>query len=38
MPSRLDLADSVVPVWRTTNRITVFLIEHLPAKQVWSVR
>ena len=32
MTSRLDLADTLVPVWRTTNRITVFLIEHLPPK------
>ena len=35
MPSRLDLADTLVPVWRTTNRITVFLIEHLPPK-LWA--
>ena len=35
MPSRPDLADTLVPVWRTTNRITVFLIEHLPPK-LWT--
>src|SRR5438046_10599542 len=35
MPSRLDLADTIVPVWRTTNRITVFLIERLPPK-LWA--
>ena len=35
MPSRLDLADTLVPVWRTTDRITVFLIEHLPPK-LWA--
>src|SRR2546421_11674401 len=35
MPSRLDLADTLVPVWRTTNRITVFLIEHLSPK-LWA--
>ena len=29
MPSRLDLQDALVPVWRTTNRVTVFLIEQL---------
>ncbi len=33
--SRLDLADTLVPVWRTTNRITVFLIEHLSPK-LWA--
>src|SRR6266566_4439046 len=35
MPSRPDLADTLVPVWRTTNRITVFLIEHLSPK-LWA--
>src|SRR2546421_6364446 len=35
MASRLDLADTLVPVWRTTNRITVFLIEHLSPK-LWA--
>src|SRR2546426_2348726 len=35
MPSRLDLADTLVPVWRTTNRITVFLIEHL-SPRLWA--
>src|SRR3989442_5270297 len=35
MSSRLDLADTLVPVWRTTNRITVFLIEHLSPK-LWA--
>src|SRR2546429_9779747 len=35
MPSRLHLADALVPVWRTTNRITVFLIEHLSPK-LWA--
>ena len=35
MPSRLDLADTLVPVWRTTNRVTVFLIEHLPS-ELWA--
>jgi uncharacterized damage-inducible protein DinB len=37
MPSRLDLADTLVPVWRTTNRITVFLIEHLSPK-LWTAK
>jgi uncharacterized damage-inducible protein DinB len=35
MALRLDLADTLVPVWRTTNRITVFLIEHLSPK-LWG--
>src|SRR5258706_3349767 len=28
------MTDGLVPVWRTNNRITVFLIEHLSAK-IW---
>src|SRR5256714_2387710 len=32
MASRPDLADTLIPVWKTTNRITVFLLEHLPPK------
>lgn len=35
MPSRLDLAQTIVPVWRTANRVTVFLIEHLPT-ELWA--
>lgn len=35
MPPRSDLADAVVPVWTTTNRVTIFLVEHLPAK-LWT--
>lgn len=35
MPSCLTLQDALVPVWRTANRVTVFLIEHLPA-EVWA--
>ena len=35
MPSRPDLADTLVPVWRTTNRITVFLIDHL-SPELWA--
>ena len=34
MPSGLALQDALVPVWRTANRVTVFLIEHLPA-ELW---
>lgn len=36
MPSRLGLRDALLPVWQTTNRITVFLIEHLPP-ELWPV-
>ena len=35
MPSCLALRDALVPVWRTTNRVTVFLIEHLPP-ELWA--
>jgi uncharacterized damage-inducible protein DinB len=35
MPSRLALRDTLVPVWRTTNRVTVYLIEHLPT-ELWA--
>ncbi len=35
MASRLDLADTLVPAWRTNNRITVFLVEHL-APKLWK--
>src|ERR1700704_1024708 len=31
----LALRDTLVPVWRTTNRVTVFLIEHLPP-ELWA--
>ena len=30
MRSTLDLAEALVPVWKTTNRVTIFLVEHLP--------
>lgn len=29
------LRDALVPVWRTTNRVTVFLFEHLPT-ELWA--
>jgi uncharacterized damage-inducible protein DinB len=32
LSSRRDLTDALVPVWRTNNKITVFLIEHLSPK------
>ncbi len=31
MPSPPSLRDTILDVWRTNNRVTVFLIEHLPA-------
>jgi uncharacterized damage-inducible protein DinB len=34
-PSNPALRDAVVPVWQTTNRVTVFLIEHLPP-DLWA--
>ena len=30
-----DLRDTILNTWRTSNRVTVFLIEHLPA-ELWS--
>jgi hypothetical protein len=35
IPSCLALRDALVPVWRTSNRVTVFLIEHLPP-ELWA--
>jgi len=35
MPSRLDLRDVLVPAWRTTNHVTVFLMQHLPT-ELWA--
>jgi len=35
MSPRLVLRDALVPVWRTNNRVTVFLIEHLPP-ELWA--
>jgi uncharacterized damage-inducible protein DinB len=37
MAPRPDLADALVPVWRTTNRVTVFLIEHL-SPGIWAAK
>ena len=33
--SRLSLRDAFVPVWETTNRVTVFLVQHLPP-ELWA--
>jgi uncharacterized damage-inducible protein DinB len=35
MSQTLDLRDALLPAWRTSNRITVELLEHVPAA-LWS--
>ncbi|HEY6808964.1 MAG TPA: DinB family protein [Gemmatimonadales bacterium] len=35
MPPRNDLAAALLPVWETTNRVTVYLIERLP-RACWT--
>ncbi|MGH9423423.1 MAG: DinB family protein [Thermoanaerobaculia bacterium] len=30
MPSPTDLRDSILDAWKTSNRVTIFLIQHLP--------
>ena len=35
MPSRIDPAEALVSAWATTNRVTVFLVEHLPSN-LWA--
>jgi hypothetical protein len=30
MPSPPDLREAILAAWRTNNRITLFLFEHLP--------
>jgi uncharacterized damage-inducible protein DinB len=35
MPSPSDLRESVLDAWKTNNRVTVFLIEHLPG-ELWD--
>src|SRR5437588_9677139 len=35
MKSALDQRDMLLDAWRTNNRVTVFLFEHLPA-ELWS--
>jgi uncharacterized damage-inducible protein DinB len=32
-----DLRDTILAAWRTNNRVTVFLVEHLPSP-VWEAR
>ena len=35
MPSPTNLQDTILAAWKTNNRVTVFLIEHLPA-ELWE--
>lgn len=35
MKSELDLRDTLLATWRTNNRVTVFLVEHLP-HELWG--
>jgi uncharacterized damage-inducible protein DinB len=37
MHSTLDLRDTLLAAWRTNNRVTVFLIEHLP-HELWEAK
>src|SRR5271154_7345960 len=35
MPSPLSLRDTILDAWKTNNRVTVFLVERLPA-ELWE--
>ena len=35
MSSPLSLRDAILDTWKTNNRVTIFLVEHLPAK-LWE--
>jgi uncharacterized damage-inducible protein DinB len=35
MPSPPDLRDTILNAWKTNNRVTIFLVEHLPA-ELWE--
>jgi uncharacterized damage-inducible protein DinB len=37
MPSPLHLRDTILEAWKTNNRVTVFLVEHLPA-ELWGAK
>jgi uncharacterized damage-inducible protein DinB len=37
MPSPPDLRDAILNPWKTNNRVTVFLVEHLPA-ELWEAK
>jgi uncharacterized damage-inducible protein DinB len=35
VPSPLNLRDTILNAWKTNNRVTIFLVEHLPA-ELWE--
>jgi len=35
MPSPFNLRDTILDAWKTNNRVTVFLVEHLPV-ELWE--
>lgn len=37
MPSPLNLRNTILDAWRTNNRVTIFLVEHLPA-ELWEAK
>ena len=37
MPAPLNLRDTILDAWQTNNRVTIFLIENLPA-ELWEAR
>jgi len=37
MPARINLQDSILDAWKTNNRVTIFLVEHLPA-ELWDAK
>jgi len=37
MRAAIDLRDTILDAWKTNNRVTVFLIEHLPA-ELWEAK
>jgi uncharacterized damage-inducible protein DinB len=37
MPSSPNLRDTILDAWKTNNRVTVFLVEHLPA-ELWDAK
>jgi len=37
MPSAINLRDTILEAWKTNNRVTVFLVEHLPA-ELWEAK
>jgi uncharacterized damage-inducible protein DinB len=37
MPSALNLQDTIFNAWTTNNRVTIFLVEHLPA-ELWDAK